>query len=266
MAASDQAFAKLYFERAIAAGRLAHAYLLAGEEGSGKRRFALELAKALHCGEGAPCGQCASCRSIDHGNHAHVFVYGIAEGKSVIDIDTVRSMCERVQYTDTKLRVAILEDADSMSEPAANALLKTLEEPPDLSLLLLTVSSTGSLLPTIVSRCHRIPFMAPQEITIEDNGAAWVDDVLAADFRLRDVKAWLADVAPEAERARDQVRSLVDGLLRVQRRALGSATGPALDTVLFQVEELLALAAALDRSVHADLVLERLLRLVKATA
>jgi hypothetical protein len=260
---SGQGLAKEVFQRALDRGRLSHAYLLVGPEGSGKRLFARELAKAIHCRAGSPCGSCASCLSIEHGNHPLVHRYGPAEGKSIVDIDTVRALEERMHYRAGGLVVAVLEQADLLNEPAANALLKTLEEPPGEALLILTARSAGTMLPTLVSRCHRIPFTGPA------GGAASLGpgaaDLLRAPadpgFHAReDPRGWLARLSPGEGAARDALRRVLDALIEEARGVLSVPAGTALDAALRRLEAWLELRHDLDRNVNPDLVLERLLR------
>ncbi len=257
--AGGQPLARSYFERACRTDRLAHAYLLWGEDGSGKRAFAEELAQALLCADGDPCGQCASCRSIANGNHPSVHVFGPAEGKVAIDIDTVRRLSERVHLKDRELKVIIVDPADSMGEPAANALLKTLEEPPPETLLILIARSTGTLLSTIVSRCHRVPFLsAAGSAELASDGRRIAAELRETDFFARsDPKVWLSDRFPGAETTKEAVRSAVDLLIAGARDGLLEEA--TVDGALEVLNDLFELRAALDGNVHADLVFERLL-------
>ena len=198
-AVSGQSLARHYFERTITSGRLSHSYLFWGDRGSKKHLFAHELAKAIHCDVARPCGACVSCRSIDHANHPSVHVFGPAEGKLIIDIDTVRELCERVQYKTNSTNVVILKSADLLREAAANALLKTLEEPPPGSVLILVARSTGSLLPTIVSRCHRVPFQRDALATQVDDDDSFLSAVSNRTFFAdHDVREWVNNTFPES--------------------------------------------------------------------
>lgn len=262
--------AQHYFARVLSTGRLSHAYLFWGDEGSGKHTFASNLAKSIHCTSGTPCNECSSCHAIDHGNHSSVHVFGPVEGKQLIDIETARTLCERLQYKSEQTQIAILENADLLNEPAANALLKTLEEPPGNSVLILTARSTGALLPTLVSRCHRVPFRASAHL----GGAAdpKTDEVVRS---LRsgelsaasDPKGRLAELFPDAGTDRDTVRQALGVTIESEHlpwrpeAAVGGDcfTGRDVDAAVARVEALLELLAALDGNVHPDLVLEQLL-------
>ncbi len=256
---------KRYFQRAMELGRLSHAYLFVGPEGGGKRRFARELSKIFFCEKGIACGSCAPCLSVEHGNNPNVNVYGPSEGKTVIDIDTIRALCERTYYRSSRLQVVLLERADLLNEPAANALLKTLEEPPGSALIILTAQSTGSLLSTIVSRCHRVHFGSGGEPVAPlppEARAALEDAVLPGFFAKEDVKSWLSRALPEEDGSRAALRRLLDGLVEEWRTKL-DAEGPALDDALRRLGIFLDLRQDLDRSISADLVLERLLRTLR---
>ena len=260
--------AKEYFRRALGKGRLSHAYLFVGPQGSGKGLFARELAKALFCQDGDPCGVCPSCLSVEHGNHPSMYVYGPAPGKQIVDIDTVRELAETTHYRTSKVLVSILESADLLNEPAANALLKTLEEPPGDAVLILTARSAGSVLPTIVSRCHRILFSrssagaAPVPPEIREA----LDTVSAPGFHARtDVRAWLQELFPDEDGARPAVRKLLDLLAEEERATFETLEGLDLDTSLARAESFLELRQDVERNVSADLILEKTLRLLGAS-
>lgn len=155
-----QDLARRYFTKAIESGRISHAYVFAGPAGIGKRRFADGLAAALLCREGplTACGHCISCRTLVSGNHPAFSVLTPEPGKR-IEIDQIRATIESLTLRGEARRVLILDDADRMNDPAANALLKTLEEPPPGILFLLLTARSAHLLPTIHSRCHRVPFV-----------------------------------------------------------------------------------------------------------
>ncbi|RMD97847.1 MAG: DNA polymerase III subunit delta' [Deltaproteobacteria bacterium] len=148
------------FQRAFARRRIAHAYLLSGLSGIGKRRFAHEVAKMLNCVAGGvdPCDACLSCRKIEHGNHPDV-LHVEPEGK-FIKIAQIRALQHELSYKpyEGSHRVVIVESAESFHTAAANAILKTLEEPPVSTIFLLLTASPHLLLPTIRSRCQLIRF------------------------------------------------------------------------------------------------------------
>jgi DNA polymerase-3 subunit delta' len=153
----------------LARGRLAHAYLLVGPEGIGKGLVARELAATVQCarqGDEA-CGQCPACHKVAHGNHPDVaFVRRIertAKGarRTQILIDQVREeIQDPIAYKpfEGRYKVFVICDAEQMSEEAQNCLLKTLEEPPPHSLLLLVASRLEPFVDTVVSRCQVLRF------------------------------------------------------------------------------------------------------------
>lgn len=145
-------------QRAIAGQRLAHAYLITGPDGIGKMHLAKEFAAALNCtGEEPPCGACSSCRRTAHGSHPDVSQVPPDEGR--IKIDQVRSVQYELALSprEGRWRVCIISDFQTATTEAANALLKTLEEPPSRVVLILTATDASLLLPTIVSRCQHLP-------------------------------------------------------------------------------------------------------------
>lgn len=142
--------------------RLHHAYLFVGPDGVGKRTIAMALAKAIHCSEskGDYCGRCANCASIIDSNHADVRVVQPLAGKKEISIHQVREIERELRFRSFggKRKIAIIDPAALMNPSAQNALLKTLEEPPENSLILLITPNAGGLLPTLRSRCLRLSF------------------------------------------------------------------------------------------------------------
>lgn len=163
--------------------RLPHALLLTGPPGLGKRHFARVLAARLLCAatDGPQaCGQCRDCRQLTAGSHPdHVLVVPEAPD-SPIKVDQVRELGDFLARTRQRERVkiAVLEPADRLNANAANALLKTLEEPPPDRLLLLISSLPGRLSATIRSRCQRLTFTPPPA----DAALAWLRAELSEGF------------------------------------------------------------------------------------
>ena len=163
------------FRRIIERGRLAHAYLFVGPAGVGKRRFALELAKALLC-EAPPsptasgerridaCDRCDSCLLVDAGTHPDLFMVGRPEEKNELPIEVMKDLCRNFGFKTARGhgKVGIIDDADDFNEESANCFLKTLEEPPPGSVLILVSTSMDRQLSTIKSRCQLVRF-APLE-------------------------------------------------------------------------------------------------------
>ena len=256
---SSHEHAREYFRRAREKSRLSHAYLLVGAPGSGKIRFSLDFCRSLFCADSAAPGcDCAQCRSIENGNHAGVTVYGPLEGKQVIDIDTIREVCERSHYRRDHTFIAIIEGAERMSIPAMNALLKTLEEPAGDFIIILTVASTGSLLPTIVSRCHRLYLGSGGESAPEEEAVVQaLREVILRGWGSGDPGKILSDMFPEAENNRERAQRVLAMLLEWSRSGMAEAQVSALDALNDFQEDLLELCRALDGNVSPDLVVEQ---------
>lgn len=162
------------FRRAVGRQRLGQGYLLVGPPGVGKQLFARLLTQCLFC-ERVPdaeldaCGDCASCRQMQAGHHPDLLTIGLPEGKRTLPISLLvgednqrgrSGLCYDISMApmSASRRVAIINNAESMSEEAVNSLLKTLEEPPVGSILFLILPDLDQILPTIRSRCQPIHF------------------------------------------------------------------------------------------------------------
>ena len=158
------------FSRLLANHRLANAYLLVGPQDSGKTQTALSLAQMVNCesDKEKPCGQCSACLKIANGNHPDIHVIGNDEMES-IKIEDIRYISSRVQLMayEGKTKVFIIRNIELMTLDAANALLKTLEEPAPNTLMILTTSVPESNLDTIKSRCHIVKFFPSSVNRIE---------------------------------------------------------------------------------------------------
>ena len=147
---------------ALGNGRLHHAYLFVGPEGVGKRTVALALAKAIHCRETKNdfCDRCPDCARVQAGNHPDVRLVQTLEDKKEISIKQVRELEKELNFRSFsgKRKIVIIDPATLLNASSQNALLKTLEEPPQNSLIVLIAPNAGALLPTLRSRCLRISF------------------------------------------------------------------------------------------------------------
>jgi DNA polymerase-3 subunit delta' len=172
-----------YLRTAIKVGRLAHAYLFLGPEGVGKATTARALAAVLNCeaplADGDACGACPSCIRLAAGTHPdYLEIRPTSEGRQPqIKIGQIREFRKLTAYPPVSdgWRVALIKPAEAMNDEAANALLKTLEEPPPQHLLVLTAGVEADLFPTVVSRCQKLAF-APLPATL-------VEQVLAQQGR-----------------------------------------------------------------------------------
>ena len=218
------------FARAVRRGRLAHAYLFVGPAGIGKRLFAVELAKALLCegrredGRLEACDRCPSCVQIDAGTHPDFLTASRPAEKAEFPIELMRELCQHFSLKAARGRgkVVVIDDADDLNEESANCFLKTLEEPPPGSVLILIGTSTDRQMPTIVSRCQAVRFCPlPSETVAEILQTNGVDDP-----KLRDRLARLADGSP------GQALPLADPALWDFREALlKGLTRPRIDPV-----------------------------------
>lgn len=152
-------------------GRLGHAWLLTGRPGLGKRCFAEHLTQALLCPhsaeDGTPCGACQDCRLLRSGNHPDVqrVVSEAETALGEIKVDAIRRVVELENLTAHRGRYKVIhiDPAEAMNRAAANSLLKTLEEPTDLSVLLLIADDATQLPATIRSRCQQLIFLPPPQ-------------------------------------------------------------------------------------------------------
>ena len=151
---------KQALKNALTSGRIAHAYLFAGPRGTGKTSTARILAKALNCEHGPtpnPCGQCENCRRIAEGSSMDVFEIDAASNRG---IDEIKALRERIAFTpvDCRYNVYIIDEVHMLTTEAFNALLKTLEEPPNHVIFILATTDPHKIPATIHSRCQRFDF------------------------------------------------------------------------------------------------------------
>ena len=236
--------------RAIARDTLPPSLLFAGTAGIGKRRAAMAVAEALNClaprtsgpFEIDACGECASCRRITRGVHGDIVV--IEPGDTgAIKIEPVRDVIDRANYRpfEGKRRVVIIDEADALVDAAQNALLKTLEEPPQASVFILVSSMPDALLATVRSRCRPLRFgdLAPADVAatlMRDHEYGEADARAAAAEAGGSVGRALATSAADLTEAREAAHRLLNQAARASdpsrrlesvRGLTGKATGPA---------------------------------------
>jgi len=145
---------------AIASGMISHAYLFTGPRGTGKTTLGRLLAKAVNCQnrkQYEPCNQCESCQEINKGNSIDLIEIDAASNRG---IDEMRELKNGIRFvpTKSKYKVFIIDEAHMLTNPANNALLKTLEEPPSHAIFVLATTEIYKMIPTIISRCQRFDF------------------------------------------------------------------------------------------------------------
>ncbi|MBN1906680.1 MAG: DNA polymerase III subunit delta' [Deltaproteobacteria bacterium] len=160
-----------FLKRVIGGDRIPHAYLFTGINGVGKSTTALALARTVNCTSdttGDGCGRCITCRQLTSGNFPDII--SIAPDGQNIKIEQIRELNRALNYKPVsgKYRITIIDRAEMMTEEAANSFLKTLEEPPPGNIIVLKVVDLRDLLPTIVSRCQRVPFNPLNRDTIKE--------------------------------------------------------------------------------------------------
>ncbi|OXS54741.1 DNA polymerase III subunit delta' [Cohnella sp. CIP 111063] len=162
--------AKSLLRNALAANRLAHAYLFAGPPGSGRMEMAQAFAQAIFCerGGGDACGECLECRKVLHGNHPDLHV--IQPDGATVKIEQIRSLQRELSYRSSGAgyKVYIIQAAETMTVQASNSLLKFLEEPPSPVVAILLAPSAQAVLPTILSRTQLVPFVPGDRQALEN--------------------------------------------------------------------------------------------------
>ena len=156
-------------KNAVAKGNLAHAYLFVGSRGTGKTSTARILAKAVNCDnakDGNPCNECSRCEAITNGSYLDLIEIDAASNRG---IEQIRELKERIEFlpTEGKYKVYIIDEVHMLTTEAFNALLKTLEEPPEHVIFILATTDVHKLPATILSRCQRYDFRlgSKEEIT-----------------------------------------------------------------------------------------------------
>lgn len=214
--------AKRMLNRSLESGKLAHAYLFRGPEGVGKQFFARGVAEVVNCRQetsAGACGVCVSCKKYQSGNHPDFTI--VSPEKGTIKISQIRELCKALAYPpyESALRVVLLEDVHLLRQEAANALLKTLEEPPEQNLLILTADTSQVVLPTILSRCQVVPFYA---LTTEETSSILIEDDRELEQDEANLLARFSEGSPGRATALKQA-----GLIQILNRLVVILSDPA---------------------------------------
>lgn len=229
--------------RAHANGRLAHGYLLVGNPKGDAARVAEAILQTLFCGsDEPPCGACTNCGKVRERRHEDVAWIEPASKGRVIKIDEIRELNRRMATTsfDGGWKAGVLLHAERMSDEAANAFLKTLEEPPPKSILLILTSSPQHLMPTIISRCQRVLVSGSQPV----EGGEWMEPLL--DLLREDTPRSVLGAYGKAAR--------IEGLLKETKKNITAATMDDEDAEFQDVKVLEARVAARLREAQADML------------
>ena len=148
-----------HLQNAIASHKISHAYILHGEEGMGKKLIARTFAKTLQCEEKGiiACNRCKSCMQMDTSNQPDLI--WVTHEKVSIGVEDIRLQVNsdiQIKPYDSPYKIYIIDDAEKLTEQAQNALLKTIEEPPEYAIIILLISNISNILPTILSRCVQL--------------------------------------------------------------------------------------------------------------
>ncbi|MBD8038782.1 DNA polymerase III subunit gamma/tau [Solibacillus sp. A46] len=176
---SGQTHVKRTLQNALLASKTTHAYLFSGPRGTGKTSTAKIFAKALNC-ENAPasepCNECATCVSITEGSHTDVIEFDAASNSRV---EEMRDIIEKVRFApaNARFKVYIIDEVHMLSTSAFNALLKTLEEPPEHAVFILATTEPHKLPATIISRCQRFDFKRLSSIDIVERMKVVLEDI-----------------------------------------------------------------------------------------
>jgi DNA polymerase III subunit delta' len=180
----DQGQGVQLLQRSLERGRLAHGYLFTGHALEELERLAQTLARTLNCQQpvvagGKPidcCDRCVVCRKIEHGNHTDVHWVRPESKSRVITVEQMRELMREIQLkpNEGQYKVAVIVAADRLGIQAANAFLKTLEEPPANSVLILLTTEPHRILETILSRCLRLNFTGTDSVALPVEQMAWL--------------------------------------------------------------------------------------------
>ncbi len=223
-----------FLKKVLRGERIPHAYLFTGVNGVGKSTTAMALARAINCGNDISdegCGECVTCRQLASGNFPD-FISLEPDGQN-IKIEQIRELNRSLNFKPVsgKFRITIIDRAEMMTEEAANSFLKTLEEPPAGNIIVLKVVDPLDLLPTIISRCQKVPFHPLAREAIKN----YLVEQLAQDNN----RAWLAAGISEGSLGRaieiceegflDERRELIQDILKLFDMSRGQVLNMAIE-------------------------------------
>jgi DNA polymerase-3 subunit delta' len=264
------------FDTLFRRGRIAGAYLFIGPDQSRPDTFAAWLAKAVLCLEPTapfgPCDRCRSCVQFDAGSHPDLDLVRKPEDRGTIPLDAFigdaehrmrAGLCWRIRFAPalSRRKVAVILDADALSDEASNALLKTLEEPPDASAIILVGRTIERQLPTIRSRCQAVRFrpldpaeLPPKPVDAEseafrrDLAGSLADRTLAGPRLARDVTAWVEAAGKEPAARRERLKQVMEVAIDAYRGQLRRSIEAVQASVQASVQDetLVRLAATLE--------------------
>ncbi|HLC27629.1 MAG TPA: DNA polymerase III subunit delta' [bacterium] len=260
--------ARAFLFSALVERRVAHAYLFAGPARIGKKLMALTFAKGILCAGGpeGPCGDCPSCQKVSRGAHPDLLLVEPQadpgkEAKS-LKIEQVRDLQRAISLKahEGGCKIAIIDDAELLTEQAGNALLKVIEEPPSSTYFILIAGSLNSLLPTLVSRCQIVPFIALSEGQV----AQLVRQTRGLEPQEADLRAALS--RGQVGRALDMDMELREELLSLAFLLLAPSPGPWVAGLQSQLQNLGRERQTFEEFLRLFLLLSRDLMALKSGA
>ncbi len=215
---------KQHLQNAVLRDHPSHAYILSGESGMGKKTMAKTFAMALQCeettDEGEPCGQCRSCRQFLSDNHPDV-IYVTHEKPGSVGVDDIRRLTDDVTIKPYRspYKIYIVDDAEKMTPQAQNALLKTIEEPPEYAVFVLLADNPQRLLETVRSRCETVS-LNPGKTELSEKAQAAAREVFAA-FIAGDRMGLVRAVQPMEKLVKNELFDMMTALRRETLNRVG---------------------------------------------
>jgi len=229
-------------KQAVKSGKIGHAYLFAGQRGTGKTTIAKVFSRAINCldpRDGNPCNECEICKGIMNGSLLDVIEIDAASNNGV---ENVRRICDEAVFAPTKARykVYIIDEVHMLSTGAYNALLKTLEEPPKHVVFLFATTEQHKILPTILSRCQRYSFKRiPDDLIVKRlKYICETEDIKAEDDALSQIAALSDGALRDAISLLDQAAGAADGS-KITSRSVQDIAGTVDTALLIEMGDVL---------------------------